>query len=150
MEEVTKQLAYFEEHGDFRPDQTTVLWDEALKQTKVMRKKEFAADYRFAHEPDIPFVNIKAALEQLHVDENLLPFAIETAQIKGGVRPQDAKFFTSDAARSGVYTAINNTIQDPLFVAKTLLNNLKPEAYASVTNTVALTCLLYTSDAADE
>jgi len=100
VEEVTKQLAYFEEHGDFRPDQTTVLWDEALKQTKVMRKKEFAADYRFAHEPDIPFVNIKAALEQLHVDESLLPFAIETAQIKGGVRPQDAKFFTSDAARS--------------------------------------------------
>ncbi len=139
VEEVTKQLSYFEEHGDFRPDQTTVLWDEALKQTKVMRKKEFAADYRFAHEPDIPFVNIKSALEKLKVDTSLLPFAIETAQIKGGVRPQDAKFFTSDSLRSNVYTAINNTIQDPLFVAKTLLNNLKPEAYAKATNTVALT-----------
>lgn len=139
VEEVTKQLTYFEAHGDFRPDQTTVLWDEALKQTKVMRKKEFAADYRFAHEPDIPFVNIKSALEKLKVDTSLLPFAIETAQIKGGVRPQDAKFFTSDSLRSNVYTAINNTIQDPLFVAKTLLNNLKPEAYAKVENTVALT-----------
>ena len=139
VEEVTKQLAYFEEHNTFRPDQTTVLWDEALKQTKVMRTKEFAADYRFAHEPDIPLVSIKEALKELHVDTSLLPFAIETAQIKGGVRPQDAKFFTSDTLRSDVYTAINNTIQDPLFVAKTLLNNLKPEAYIKASNTVALT-----------
>ncbi len=140
IEEVTKQLDYYIEHnGTFRPDQTTVLWNEELKQTKVMRKKEFAADYRFAHEPDIPYVNIKSALEVLKVDQSLLPFAIETEQIKGGVRPQDAKFFTSEPERSKVYLAINETIQDPLFVAKTLLNNLKPEAYAKVTNTVALT-----------
>ncbi len=139
VEEVQKQLAHYEELNTFRPDQTTVLWDEALKQTKVMRKKEFAADYRFAHEPDIPFVNIKSALETLTVDTSLLPYAIETAQINGGVRPQDAKFFTSDPLRSKVYLAINDTIQDPLFVAKTLLNNLKPEAYEKATNTVALT-----------
>ncbi len=139
IEEVTKQLDYYIEHnGAFRPDQTTVLWNEELKQTKVMRKKEFAADYRFAHEPDIPFVNIKAALDTLTVDQSLLPFAIETEQIKGGVRPQDAKFFTSDPQRSKVYLAINKEINDPLFVAKTLLNNLKPEAYAKVTNEGAL------------
>jgi aspartyl-tRNA synthetase len=129
VEEVAKQLAYYQEHNDFRPDQTTVLWDESLKQTKVMRKKEFAADYRFAHEPDIPAVNIKKALDSITIDENLLPFAIETELIGGGLKPQDAKFFTSDAIRSHFYLEINQALGDSLFVAKSLLNYLKAEDY---------------------
>ena len=36
MEEVTKQLEYFLKHQAFRPDQTTVLFDADLKQTKTM------------------------------------------------------------------------------------------------------------------
>ncbi|UBM58977.1 bifunctional amidotransferase subunit GatB/aspartate--tRNA ligase AspS [Marinilongibacter aquaticus] len=131
-EEISKQLAYFQEHGDFRPDQTTVLFDEALKQTKTMRKKEFAADYRYAVEPDIPFVDIKEEVVQIQIDEKLLPFAIESNLIKGGVRPQDAKFFTSDPARSSLFLAINEKVDDTLFVAKTLLNNLKAEDYEKV------------------
>lgn len=140
LEEVAKQLAYYQEHKDFRPDQTTVLWDADLKQTKVMRKKEFAADYRFAHEPDIPFVNIKSAVEATQVDESLLPFAIEKELIEGGVKPQDAKFFTSEAERSAVYLSINAKLQDSLFTAKTLLNNLKADAY-SIINVEALTAI---------
>ncbi len=129
VEEVSKQLAYYQENKTFRPDQTTVLWDAELKQTKVMRKKEFAADYRFAHEPDVPFVNIKNALDKINIDQSLLPFAIETELIKGGVRPVDAKFFTSEAERSAMYLAINSRLKDALFTAKTLLNNIKPEDY---------------------
>lgn len=135
VEEVAKQLAYYKEHNDFRPDQTTVLWDEALKQTKVMRKKEFAADYRFAHEPDIPLVNIKEAVDAITVDESLLPFAIETELIDGGLKPQDAKFFTSDSVRSKVYLEVNQALGDSLFTAKTLLNNLKTEAYEVINAT---------------
>lgn len=134
-EEVAKQFTYYKEHNDFRPDQTTVLWDEELKQTKTMRKKEFAADYRFAVEPDIPFVNIKDAVEQITVDTSLLPFSIETTLIKGGVRPQDAKFFTADATRSQIFLGINGAINDPLFVAKTLTNNLKLEDYEKLSVT---------------
>ncbi|SOE22752.1 aspartyl/glutamyl-tRNA(Asn/Gln) amidotransferase subunit B [Spirosomataceae bacterium TFI 002] len=137
-EEVTKQLEYYKEHKDFRPDQTTVLWDEALKQTKVMRKKEFAADYRYALEPDIPFVNIKKEIESITVDASLLPFYIESTLIEGGVRPQDAKFFTSDAARSNLFKILNDEINDTAFVAKTLLNNLKPEDYEKVSKPSAL------------
>jgi aspartyl-tRNA synthetase len=129
VEEVSKQLSYFEENKSFRPDQTTVLWDADLKQTKVMRKKEFAADYRFAHEPDIPYVNIKKTVDSIVIDQSLMPFAIESELIKGGVRPVDAKFFTSDAERSKMYLAINAEIKDSLFTAKTLLNNIKPEDY---------------------
>ncbi|MFC2137755.1 aspartate--tRNA ligase, partial [Bacteroidota bacterium] len=132
--EVTKQLDYYIEHKTFRPDQTTVLFDADLKQTKTMRKKEFAADYRYALEPDIPFVNIKSAIDEITVDSNLLPFSIESTLIMGGVRPQDAKFFTSDPVRSKVFLGINEHLNDPLFIAKTLTNNVKSEDYQKITN----------------
>jgi aspartyl-tRNA synthetase len=131
-EEVSKQLDYYTEHNDFRADQTTVLFDADLKKTKTMRKKEFAADYRFALEPDIPFVNIKKEIATISVDEKLLPYSIETTLIQGGVRPQDAKFFTADAVRSNLFLSINEKLNAPLFVAKALSNNLKPEDYPKI------------------
>ncbi|WNH08021.1 bifunctional amidotransferase subunit GatB/aspartate--tRNA ligase AspS [Thalassobellus suaedae] len=131
-EEVEKQLNYFLEHKEFRPDQTTVLWDAELKQTKTMRKKEFEADYRFISEPDLPFVSIKDVVESIDVDLSTLPYAVESILIKGGVLPQDAKFFTADSLRSETFIAINNIIKDPSFVAKTLVNNIGADEYADI------------------
>lgn len=131
-EEVEKQLNYYLEHKEFRPDQTTVLFDADLKQTKTMRKKEFEADYRFISEPDLPFVNIKNVVERIDVDISTLPFAVESILIKGGVLPQDAKFFTADALRSKTFMTINEVLKDPSFVAKTLVNNIDAEAYGDI------------------
>mgnify|MGYP003685011913 FL=1 len=131
-EEVEKQLNYYIEHKEFRPDQTTVLFDADLKQTKTMRKKEFEADYRFISEPDLPFVNIKNVVESIDVDVSSLPFAVESILIKGGVLPQDAKFFTADSLRSETFIAINNVIKDPSFVAKTLVNNIGADEYKDI------------------
>lgn len=133
-EEVEKQFDYFIENKAFRPDQTTVLWDADLKQTKTMRKKEFEADYRFISEPDLPFVSIKKEIEEIKVDLAALPFAVESILIGGGVLPQDAKFFTADALRSKTFMTINNAINDPSFVAKTLANNIKAEDYVKIEN----------------
>tara|TARA_R110002049_G_scaffold73909_10_gene190934 strand:+ start:7891 stop:11226 length:3336 start_codon:yes stop_codon:yes gene_type:complete len=133
-EEIEKQLNYFTEHKEFRPDQTTVLWDADLKQTKTMRKKEFEADYRFISEPDLPFVSIKDVVENIKIDESALPYAVESVLIKGNVLPQDAKFFTADAIRSKTFMTINNAIQDPSFVAKTLVNNIDADAYENIHN----------------
>ncbi len=138
-EEVEKQFNYFIEHKEFRPDQTTVLWDADLKQTKVMRKKEFEADYRFISEPDLPFVNIKAEIEAIKVNTSALPYAVESILINGGVLPQDAKFFTADKLRSKTFVEINNEIKDPSFVAKTLANNIKAEDYAEIHSIAQLT-----------
>ncbi|CAH8283914.1 aspartyl/glutamyl-tRNA(Asn/Gln) amidotransferase subunit B [Mariniflexile fucanivorans] len=131
-EEVEKQLNYYIEHKEFRPDQTTVLWDADLKQTKTMRKKEFEADYRFISEPDLPFVNIKNVVESIKVDVSSLPFAVESILINGGVLPQDAKFFTADSLRSETFVAINNVLKDPSFVAKTLVNNIGADEYGDI------------------
>ncbi|WP_136480125.1 bifunctional amidotransferase subunit GatB/aspartate--tRNA ligase AspS [Cognatitamlana onchidii] len=133
-EEVEKQLNYYLEHKEFRPDQTTVLFDADLKQTKTMRKKEFEADYRFISEPDLPFVYIKDVVESIDVDLSTLPYAVESILIKGGVLPQDAKFFTADSLRSETFVAINNELKEPSFVAKTLTNNIKPEDYTKIEN----------------
>ncbi|WP_298765729.1 bifunctional amidotransferase subunit GatB/aspartate--tRNA ligase AspS [uncultured Polaribacter sp.] len=138
-EEIEKQLNYFIENSAFRPDQTTVLWDADLKQTKTMRKKEFEADYRFISEPDLPFVNIKQVVESIDVDISSLPFAVESILIKGGVLPQDAKFFTVDSLRSETFVAINNQIKDPSFVAKTLVNNIGADEYANIHDIKQLT-----------
>jgi aspartyl-tRNA synthetase len=142
LEEVRKQLGYFKKHDAFRPDQTTVLFDAELKKTRTMRKKEYAADYRFAVEPDIPMTDISSAVDQIRVDTGLLPFPVEKRLIEGGVRPQDAKFFTSDPVRSRVFLGIDRQLSDPLFVARTLTNNLKVEDYGKVINIVALADIL--------
>ncbi|MEC5166168.1 aspartyl-tRNA synthetase [Flavobacterium sp. PL11] len=133
-EEVEKQFNYFIENKAFRPDQTTVLWDADLKQTKVMRKKEFEADYRFISEPDLPFVNIRKEIDSIKVDTSALPFAVESILIHGGVLPQDAKFFTADKVRSETFVKLNKEIKDPSFVAKTLSNNIKAEEYSEIHN----------------
>ncbi|MFY9242907.1 MAG: bifunctional amidotransferase subunit GatB/aspartate--tRNA ligase AspS [Polaribacter sp.] len=131
-EEIEKQITYYLDNKEFRPDQTTVLWDADLKQTKTMRKKEFEADYRFISEPDLPFVNIKNVVESIDVDISSLPFAVESILIKGGVLPQDAKFFTADSLRSETFISINNVIKDPSFVAKTLVNNINADEYKDI------------------
>jgi aspartyl-tRNA synthetase len=137
-EEIEKQLTYYIENKAFRPEQTTVLWDADLKQTKTMRTKEFEADYRFISEPDLPFVNIKQVVESIKVDVSSLPFAVESILIKGGVLPQDAKFFTANSLRSKTFVAINTVLNDPSFVAKTLVNNIGADDYANIHSIVHL------------
>lgn len=137
VEEVSKQLEYFIEHQSPRPDQTTVLFDADLKQTRTMRKKEFAADYRFMQEPDIPYVDIKEVIDTTKVDSSLLPFKVESILIEGGVLPQDAKFFTADPARAKVFIGIESEVKDAKFVARALTNNLKPEDYRSIQDTTS-------------
>ena len=138
MDEVEKQLEYFVVHHDFRPDQQTVLFNADTKQTKTMRKKEYAADYRYMRDPNIPLVDISKALAKNTIDEALLPFEIETVMIKAGVRPQDAKFFTSATERSSLFAHLNATLNDPLFVTRALVNNVKEEEYACLHNMDAL------------
>ena len=140
-DEVEKQFNYFTAHNDFRPDQTTVLFDSDTKQTKTMRKKEYAVDYRYVPDADIPLVDITDAISKNTIDEDLLPFAIETVLIKAGVRPQDAKFFTSATERSSLFAALNSNLNDPLFIARTLVNNVKENEYAYLHDIGALSCL---------
>ena len=50
--EVTRQIGVLESGGSLR--QETRLWDERAMETRVMRSKEEAHDYRYFPEPDLP------------------------------------------------------------------------------------------------
>ena len=128
-EVVTKQLNHFEKHGIPSPDQVTAQYDADAQVIKVMRSKEDAADYRFSQEPDIPWLDISDLKERTKVDISLLPSLVEEELISGGVRPQDAKFFSGDKERSRVVIGLNEGINDIKSVATVLMNNVKPKEY---------------------
>ena len=141
-EVVTKQLNYFEEHGVPSPDAVTAQWDADAQVTRIMRTKEDAADYRFSQEPDIPWLDISDLRERTKVDVSLLPTVVEEELILGGIRPQDAKFFSSDKERSRVVIHLNKGIEDIKMVATVLTNNIKPEDYIHFSNLAPYQALL--------
>lgn len=141
-EAVTKQLNYFEEHGVPSPDAVTAQWDAEEQVTKIMRSKEDAADYRFSQEPDIPWLDISDLRERTTVDVSLLPTVVEEELIKGGVRPQDAKFFSAEKERSFVVVHLNKEINDIKLVATVLMNNVKVDEYHHFTNLAPYAALL--------
>ena len=130
-EVVTKQLNYFEEHGVPSPDQVTAQWDAEAQVSRVMRSKEDAADYRFSQEPDIPWLDVTDLKERTKVDISLLPTVVEEELIAGGIRPQDAKFFSGDKERSRVVIGLNKGINDIKSVATVLMNNVKSDEYVN-------------------
>lgn len=142
QEEVVKQLDYYIEYKTFRPDQTTVLWNEDLKQTNTMRKKEFIVDYRYLMEVDIPNVSIKSEIESIVINSEFLPFPIEKFLIDRNVHPTDAKFFTSKVERSQLILKLLDKNSNVLFITKTLLNNLNPEDYSKIKNPKPLIFLI--------
>lgn len=54
--EVGRQIDILENGGSVR--QETRLWDTKTKQTRAMRSKEIAADYRYFPDPDLPIIKI--------------------------------------------------------------------------------------------
>lgn len=140
--EVIKQLNYYLKNKFFYPNQTTVLWNENSKQTQIMRKKEFASDYRYLIEADIPFINIKPEIESTIISNELLPFSVEKILITAGISPIEAKFFSSEVKRSKLILKLLNTNSNILFIVKTLLNNLKPKDYSIIQNPEPLIFLI--------
>jgi len=58
--EIDRQIALIESGGEVV--QQTLLWDPSLMQTRMMRSKEEAHDYRYFPEPDLPPVLVTEAL----------------------------------------------------------------------------------------
>src|ERR687885_919769 len=56
--EIERQIALLESGG--RVTQETRLWDERAQETRVMRSKEEAHDYRYFPEPDLPPLEVSA------------------------------------------------------------------------------------------
>lgn len=72
-------------------EQETRQFDPLTGQTKVMRKKEFAHDYRYFPEPDLlPLVLTDEYIEEIKRDMPELPDAKKARFVKMGLTPYDA------------------------------------------------------------
>jgi aspartyl-tRNA(Asn)/glutamyl-tRNA(Gln) amidotransferase subunit B len=94
--EVARQIATLKSGG--RVAQETHLWDPVREETRPMRSKEFANDYRYFPEPDLPPLRVTPDLiEQVKVGMPELPIA-RHARFVGelGLNDYEAGVLTED------------------------------------------------------
>jgi aspartyl-tRNA(Asn)/glutamyl-tRNA(Gln) amidotransferase subunit B len=84
--EIDRQIELLEKGKQI--DQETRGWDDAKQSTSSQRGKEFAHDYRYMPEPDVPPVEIsQERIEENRTQLPMLPNAIRSKLIQAGLSP---------------------------------------------------------------
>ena len=124
--EIRRQIRLLESGGQVT--QETRLYDAEKDETRPMRSKEEANDYRYFPDPDLLPVRISEALidkERQHLPE--LPQAKIKRYINDWqLKPADARLIAGDKACSGVFEACVSAMQkpDPVLAGKWLLGEV--------------------------
>ncbi|MBU1412784.1 Asp-tRNA(Asn)/Glu-tRNA(Gln) amidotransferase subunit GatB [Myxococcota bacterium] len=95
--------------------QATLLWDPAHGQTKVLRTKEEAEDYRYFPEPDLPPLAIPAEwIESLRGQVPELPLALKDRLIsQHQLTPYDAEIFMNNLEVAHYFESCVNLADQP-------------------------------------
>lgn len=107
--EVARQIRQYNENPNLPPDkvisQATYRWDPDIKETVLMRKKEYADDYRYFPEPDlVPIVLSEAFIEKLRAGLPELPLQRERRYVNElSLNPDSAFQLTSDKPLSDYF-----------------------------------------------
>ena len=104
--EVRRQIELIEDGG--KVQQATRLWDPDKKETRAMRSKEDAQDYRYFPDPDLPPLVIQQDwIERVKADMPELPGALR-ARFTGeyGLPEYDSLVLTSSKAMATYYEAV--------------------------------------------
>ncbi|UVW29362.1 Asp-tRNA(Asn)/Glu-tRNA(Gln) amidotransferase subunit GatB [Massilia sp. H6] len=104
--EVRRQIELIEDGG--RVIQATRLWDPDKKETRSMRTKEDAQDYRYFPDPDLPPLVIEQAwIDRIRAEMPELPGALR-ARFTGdyGLPEYDSLVLTSSKAMATYYEAV--------------------------------------------
>ncbi|MGO4479660.1 Asp-tRNA(Asn)/Glu-tRNA(Gln) amidotransferase subunit GatB [Massilia sp. 2TAF26] len=104
--EVRRQIELIEDGG--KVVQATRLWDPDRKETRQMRSKEDAQDYRYFPDPDLPpLVIAQDWIERVKADMPELPGAMRDRFIKDyGLPEYDALILTSSQGMASYYEAV--------------------------------------------
>jgi aspartyl-tRNA(Asn)/glutamyl-tRNA(Gln) amidotransferase subunit B len=129
--EIERQIELIESGG--RVMQETRLWDERAGQTRVMRSKEEAHDYRYFPEPDLPplvvsgelIENVRAAMPELP-DARQKRFMNEYS-----LSYNDAAQLTSNRALADYYEEAARAAADPRAAANWIRSELLRELEAA-------------------
>jgi aspartyl-tRNA(Asn)/glutamyl-tRNA(Gln) amidotransferase subunit B len=104
--EVRRQIELIEEGG--KVQQATRLWDPDRKETRAMRTKEDAQDYRYFPDPDLPPLMIEQEwIDRVRADMPELPAAMRERFTKEyGLPDYDALILTGSRDMAAYYEAV--------------------------------------------
>jgi aspartyl-tRNA(Asn)/glutamyl-tRNA(Gln) amidotransferase subunit B len=123
--EVERQIELIEDGGQVV--QETRLYDAALDETRPMRSKEEANDYRYFPDPDLLPVEIDSAwVQKLRHSLPELPDAKQQRLLRQyGLRPEDAEILTGSRALADYFEALAGaTAAPPLTAANWVIGEL--------------------------
>ncbi|WP_157265400.1 Asp-tRNA(Asn)/Glu-tRNA(Gln) amidotransferase subunit GatB [Azohydromonas aeria] len=107
-------------------EQATVLFDPDSGETRAMRSKEDAHDYRYFPDPDLPPLVIEPAwVERVKAEMPELPQAMaDRFQQQDGLPPYDAGMVTQSLAFAAYYEAARDACRQPKLVANWLMGEI--------------------------
>jgi aspartyl-tRNA(Asn)/glutamyl-tRNA(Gln) amidotransferase subunit B len=107
-------------------EQATILFDPDSGETRAMRSKEDAHDYRYFPDPDLPpLVIAEAWIEQLRQTLPELPAAMaERFQRQDGLPAADAELMTQSLAFARYYEAVRDGCGAPKLAANWLMGEV--------------------------
>ncbi|HVA79295.1 MAG TPA: hypothetical protein VNF29_00035, partial [Candidatus Binataceae bacterium] len=111
--EVNRQIELLEAGG--RVAQETQLWDSVREQTRPMRSKEFANDYRYFPEPDLPPLIVPPAmLEEIRRAMPELPADRRARYIRElGLSAYEAGVLTAERETANYFEAVLPGLSSP-------------------------------------
>jgi aspartyl-tRNA(Asn)/glutamyl-tRNA(Gln) amidotransferase subunit B len=90
-----------------RIPQETLLWDPIHKETRPMRSKEYANDYRYFPEPDLPPLIVSAEMvEQVRASMPELPADRRARYVREGLTDYEAGVLTADREVADYFEAV--------------------------------------------
>jgi aspartyl-tRNA(Asn)/glutamyl-tRNA(Gln) amidotransferase subunit B len=122
--EIERQVELIE--GGGKVVQETRLYDPQRGETRSMRGKEEAHDYRYFPEPDLPPVRVGAALvDRVRASLPELPRArVQRLQQQHGLSAADARTLCGDRALADFYEAAVPGVKDPKKLANWMVGDL--------------------------
>ena len=125
--EVARQIGVLESGG--RLQQETRLWDERAGETRVMRSKEEAHDYRYFPEPDLPPLIVSDEfIQQVQTEMPELPESRRRRFMETyGLSYSDASQLTSERSLADYYERATEASGNPRTVANWIRSELLRE-----------------------
>ena len=122
--EVQWQIALIEDGRSVK--QATVLFDAAIGETRTMRTKEDAHDYRYFPDPDLPPLVIAPQwIEQVRAAMPELPQAMAARFARDyGLPAYDASLMTQSKALAAYFEAVAAACREPKLVANWLMGEV--------------------------
>jgi aspartyl-tRNA(Asn)/glutamyl-tRNA(Gln) amidotransferase subunit B len=122
--EIERQIELIESGGEVV--QQTLLWDPNKLETRQMRTKEEAHDYRYFPEPDVPPVIIsREMLDEVRIELPEMPDArLERFMNELKLNEEDARTLTENRQLADYYEGVLQHLDDPKAVANLVMTEV--------------------------